>query len=102
MSEGFTFAMFSGEVGSRFQMAFGERKTADLELVSASDLSTTPRHVQFSLMFLGPEHCPLEQKIYELKHDKLGTLRLFLVPVGKTSKGVEYEAIFNSTTEARN
>jgi hypothetical protein len=98
MPEGFTFEMFSPEVGSRFHMAYGDDKTLDLELASAKDLSTGPRHIQFSLMFLGPEQAPLEQKIYRLKHDKLGTLDVFLVPVGKTSSGVEYEAIFNRTT----
>lgn len=98
MSESYTFEMFSPEVGSRFKMAYGDGHTADLELISANDLSPSPRHIQFSLIFLAPEHCPIEQKIYELKHDKLGTLNVFLVPVGKTSKGVEYEAIFNRTT----
>jgi hypothetical protein len=99
MSDGFTFEMFSPEVGSRFEMAYGDDKTADLELASAKDLSTGPRHIQFSLMFLAPEHCPLEQKIYQLKHKKLGTMDVFLVPIGKTAKGVEYEAIFNRTTD---
>ncbi|HEY6331745.1 MAG TPA: hypothetical protein VI756_20630 [Blastocatellia bacterium] len=98
MSEGFTFEIFSAEVGTRFQMAYGDAHIADLELISANDLSTGPRHIQFSLVFLGPEHCPLEQKIYQLKHDNLGTLDVFLVPVGKTDKGIEYEAIFNRNT----
>jgi hypothetical protein len=97
MTEVYTFDMFSKELGTRFRMHYGQSETADLELISAKDISPTPRHPQFSLIFLGPESCPISQQIYELEHETLGTMNIFLVPIGKDSRGVEYEAVFNRT-----
>jgi hypothetical protein len=37
----------------------------------------------------------LQQGMYELQHAHLGTLELFLVPVGQDHTGLYYEAVFN-------
>jgi len=49
----------------------------------------------FSLLFLAPLECTAEQGIYELQHEDLGTLNIFLVPLGSDEKGHQLEAIFN-------
>ena len=49
---------------------------------------------QFSVLFHGPAEPALEQRIYELTHDEIGTFELFLVPVGRVGDGYEYEAAF--------
>jgi hypothetical protein len=49
----------------------------------------------FSLLFKGPKENPLEQRIHELHHADLGTLSLFLAPVGRPKVGVEYEAVIS-------
>ena len=94
-----TIETFSPHLNSRFQMRYGDSQIAELELISVTDVGSTPRQIQFSLVFLAPESAPLWQGIYTLDHDKLGTFSLFLVPIGKDKQGVEYEAIFNRPVE---
>jgi len=95
MPDAFTMELFSEQVGTTFHMHYGQSQTADLELVSVRDLGSGPNRTQFSLIFLGPNTCPVAQHTYELAHDALGTLQIFLVPVAKSDKGLEYEAVFN-------
>lgn len=49
---------------------------------------------QFSLFFIGTPGEILPQRIYPLSHPQLGTLEIFLVPVGRTEEGTQYEAVF--------
>ena len=37
----------------------------------------------------------LPQGTYKVEHEKLGTLEIFLVPIGPDKEGLCYEAIFN-------
>lgn len=56
------------------------------------------REESFSLIFRGPTDWPLVQRAHNLKHPKLGTIELFLVPVGKVEREAVtrlYEAVFN-------
>lgn len=49
----------------------------------------------FSLYFLGPLQPLLTQKIFRLHHPSFaGPLDIFIVPVGRTSEGIQYEAVF--------
>ncbi len=99
MPEIFTMDMFSGLEGSKFTMHYGDGQTAGLELVSVTDVGSSPRQIQFSLVFLGPLEAPINQGIYKLEHEQLGPLELFLVPIGRDRQGVQYEAIFNCVIE---
>jgi hypothetical protein len=49
----------------------------------------------FSIIFRGPSGQSLPQRIYRLEHAQLGTLDLFLVPIGPDGVGMCYEAVFN-------
>ena len=49
----------------------------------------------FALLFRGPADTPLPQRLYSIRHEELGDLVLFLVPVGIDEEGRYYEAIFN-------
>jgi len=49
----------------------------------------------FSLMFLGKDPRVLPQKLYRLEHREMGVMIIFLVPVGKDTLGVTYQATFN-------
>ena len=48
----------------------------------------------FSLLFRGPTEHRLEQATYPLEHPQLGTVEIFMVPVGVSGSGLEYEAVF--------
>lgn len=48
----------------------------------------------FSLLFQAPGGPFLPQAIYSLRHPALGTLEIFLVPVGPLPGGNGYHAVF--------
>jgi hypothetical protein len=54
-----------------------------------------PGRRQFSLIFLSPRDLVLPQRIYALRHDVLGVLEIFLVPILPTAENCRYEAVFN-------
>jgi Domain of unknown function (DUF6916) len=99
MTEPFTMETFSRQVNTRFSMRYGVSQTAELELTSVTDVGSSARQIQFSLLFQGPHDAPIAQGTYNLEHDELGILDMFLVPVGKNANGIEYEAIFNRAVE---
>lgn len=49
----------------------------------------------FSLVFRGPEQPALAQQVYRMEHEHLGTMELFIVPIGPDARGMRYEAVFN-------
>lgn len=99
MPEIFTIEMFAGHENSKFLMHYGDSQTAELELVRVKDVGSSERQKQFSLRFLGPMDAPILQGVYRVEHDQLGALDLFLVPIARDDKGVQYEAIFNRVVE---
>jgi hypothetical protein len=69
----------------------------ELELVDARALTAQAPdgfRTPFRLEFRGPTEPLLEQRIHRLEHESLGTLEIFLVPVGANATGTTYEAIF--------
>jgi hypothetical protein len=48
----------------------------------------------FALSFSGPTEPFLPQATYPLAHAGLGMLDIFIVPVGRDTDGLRYEAIF--------
>jgi hypothetical protein len=48
----------------------------------------------FSLIFVAPKGPWLPQAVYPVQHPTLGTLEIFLVPVGPAQGGNGYQAIF--------
>jgi hypothetical protein len=48
----------------------------------------------FSLLFISPPGPFLQQAIYPVANTELGTLELFLVPLGPRDGGNSYEAVF--------
>lgn len=72
-----------------------------LELVSVTEPKLdnsefTPRRRPFTLLFLGPvSQLYLLQRIYRLEHEQLGSLDIFLAPLGPEHGRMRYEAVFN-------
>lgn len=81
-----------------YQASDGTDASVEMELVEAQE----ERHhapdkgrEAFSLMFAGPRTVPLEQGTYDFKHARLGSMALFIVPIGEDDKGRYYQCIFN-------
>jgi hypothetical protein len=86
---------FAPHLNTRFQMQLNEDRTLEIELISVEDKSPSPRQEQFLLTFRAPLEAPPEQWLYQLRHERLGSGRLFLVPIARDEKGLTYEAVFN-------
>ena len=73
-----------------------ESESLAMELVEVSGLGEKPGadREPYSLVFRGPAQPVFEQGLIELKHQELGALALFLVPIGPDSQGMCYEAVF--------
>ena len=84
---------FSAHLNSTFRLSYGSA-TMDLALVEILD-GSTPRQVNFSLLFRGPLELPLPQQIYAFEHGQLGQFDVFIVPIKRDANGLYYEAVFN-------
>jgi hypothetical protein len=92
-------ADFVRHLGTGFRLRRPEGGALDLTLVEASPHPQLPhspgRRRGFSLVFHSPSPVHLPQGVYGLHHDVMGSLELFLVPIGPREGGMCYEAVFN-------
>jgi hypothetical protein len=66
-----------------------------LKLVKVDPVGNSGREGgAFSLIFVTPKGPWLPQAIYHVEHPALGTMEIFLVPVGPQPDGNGYQAIF--------
>jgi len=102
MTEDLTREALIENLNSKFHMPFPSGETLELELIEVVDHQSAPGQEQFSAFFRAPLNAPLMQGIYQLEHAQFGSFGIFLVPVGRDERGVEYEALFNrlADTEA--
>lgn len=96
---GLVFEDFKDRVGSAFTVSELGISGIALTLEEATLLpiykgAPSPRP-PFSLIFIGTAEQFLPQKLYELRHPIMGQVTLFLVPVGKDERGIQYQALFN-------
>lgn len=93
---------FDRLLGQSFRVMLDAQELLQIELIEVTLLGPKPamgeseRRRPFSLLFrdpLGESYLP--QQIYQLEHDALGSLGIFLVPLGPHADGVRYEAVFN-------
>jgi hypothetical protein len=101
MLETFTRETFAPFLGETFRLGLDGGGDLELALIEATDLSQrgSPRgpgapRAPFSVVFRGPRETHLPQRIYRLRHDRLGAFELFLVPIGPDAVGMRYEAVF--------
>jgi len=92
-------ADFTPHLGTSFRLHPPEGGPLELVLVEVRVHPYLPaqpgRRRGFSLTFRCAQPRPVPQAIYRLDHDQLGSLELFLVPVGPREGGMGYEAVFN-------
>jgi hypothetical protein len=90
--------VFAKHVNTKFYIPLKDRRV-ELELVRVAGDKSTLEKIEgvnrFALYFHGPGDLLLPQSIYPLEHDALGTLEIFIVPIGIRDNRYEYEAIFS-------
>lgn len=100
MLEDLTAERFQAHLGTRFRVVPSTASDFEVELyeVALHEPHDGPRAQPFSLRFRdgrGLRTSALPQQIFQLEHPALGTMAIFLVPIGPDAQGMCYEAVFN-------
>ena len=67
-----------------------------IEVGAAEELSgPAGRFTSFALLFAAPKGFDGESRIYQVRHARMGSMELFMSPVGKCDKEVRMEAVFS-------
>ena len=91
MLEDLTVDDFRPLLHETFRIAPLDAAAIEVELVEVTEIPREPGgRAPFSLVFRGGPNPPVEQRIYNVEHDQLGELDLFLVPIAVD----RYEAVF--------
>lgn len=92
---------FTQLLGQNFLIGSNNRKV-HMQLISATShfrqLDSRPSQVRsepFSLQFSAPQNLRLPAEIYDLTHSKLGSMKVFMSPIGlQDTPTVQYEVVF--------
>ncbi len=97
-----TTDLFQTHLGSSFYIHHESSSPLTVMLVEATSLRppgevrpVPKKREPCSILFRGPLEPVLPQQIYQIQHESLGRMDLFLVPVGPDEEGMLYEAVFN-------
>ena len=80
-------------VGSTFKIHRTGASPLSVKLAAATRLHGVGE--SFSLVFHGHANAKLGQDTYNLEHPSLGTFPLFVVPIGRATKGQDFQVIVN-------
>jgi hypothetical protein len=92
-----THVDFDARLHEKFFVKLGSSEI-EVELIAADRIGPAPeggRREPFSVVFRGPQEPLLAQRIYQLRHEEMGVLEVFLVPIGPDADGQRYELIFS-------
>ena len=92
-----TVQRFEPLQGQRFELRTEHEGpwAADLIKVGRSGGPAFGGREPFTLLFRGPAQPLLPQSIYQVSSAALAAVDIFLVPIGATAEGVNYEAVFS-------
>jgi hypothetical protein len=66
-----------------------------MSIVDIRNQHSTPRMIQFSILFRGPASPFLSQRIYRFQHARLGEFAFLITAIAKTADTIDYEACFS-------
>ena len=92
MLDNLKYEDYLSELNTKFSVT---ETSLEIELVEITENTLTTKQEMFSLIFLGAKDNFLEQKMYQMHHEKLGDGEIFLVPIAEVADGYNYEAGFN-------
>jgi hypothetical protein len=97
MLAGLTHQDFAKCVHQKCQVHRGPT-SVEMELIECRKLGspgrTESQREPFALLLRGPKSPVLSQQMYPIDFQGLGTLEIFIVPLGPDESGMQYEAIF--------
>lgn len=89
------FEDFNSRVNGRFAMRDEYGHASEIVLIECTGRQPTNDSRSFTLLFHGAADAPAIQGMYLLSAEDFEPAPVFLVPVRRTSDGVEYDAVFN-------
>ncbi len=92
-------ADFEKCLNQKFLIHVAEEEPLETELIEVSGLVAADdgpdRREPFSLVFRGPADLSLQQGIFKIENESLGSLELFVVTIGADKEGLlRHEVIF--------
>jgi hypothetical protein len=92
-----TIEQFDDKIGQTFALDEADTPAIPLTLTEAKTLRNyaNAKRVPFSLMFTSNGDFVLPQRIYALRHEVLGPVSIFLVPLTHQDGITTYQAVFN-------
>ena len=100
MTEELSFQTFHALLNQEFQVEQEPGKWMNMVLVEASELkfkygdADESELTSFALVFGAGSDVQLSQNTYSVKHEEIGELKVFLVPIQPDDDGARYEAVF--------
>lgn len=85
-------------LNTEFQVADFDENIS-LKFFEISENQQTPQTNCFSILLKSKPDYFLEQRIYNLRHEKHGEGVLFIVPIRRDEDGIVYESVFNRYVE---
>jgi hypothetical protein len=92
-----TIEQFDDKIGQTFALDEADAPAIPLTLTEAKALRNyaNAKRVPFSLLFTSKGDFVLPQRTYGLRHEVLGPVSIFLVPLDHQDGITTYQAIFN-------
>ena len=86
-----TFVAELNEGSINFQLVETQRVETRQRQIAPGEVGREP----FSLLFLNTAPVLFPQRIYRMRHPRLGELGIFMVPIAQSRDGFIYQAVFN-------
>lgn len=87
---------FTAALNTNFEARADAEKVFEMTLIEVKNVISNKIQECFSLLFRTTAgDAPLFQQSFRLRHEQLGEMELFLVPIKKNENGLFYEAVFN-------
>lgn len=93
---------FADAKGSKFKLTAADGKSVDIELDVVTELKERANQRSFSVFFTVPQSYFVEQGLYDIQHEVLGDMQLFLVPIITEQPRQELEAVFSFLVRKEN
>lgn len=99
MTKEITRDEYAACLNTDFMVEVSPELKVSMKLTEVTELSERFHQQSFSLIFTAPDNTLAGQGQFSVEHETLGTIELFMVPIGKDSKGMLFQSLFNKLME---
>ena len=96
MTQEFTRDDYAACLNTDFIVDFSPELKVTMKLTHVTEVTERSRQRSYVLTFIAPEDTPIVQGMAPMENEKLGHTEIFIVPVGKDKRGIQFESVFNT------